>query len=92
VALNARLPTKIFTHRSFIEKTEKRSPGHPNSMQEHKAKAVCRRNGEEILWSHNLSYVFIGTIRGFYHRVGSVARKKDPWASLLREVMGEQER
>src|SRR5207244_9298088 len=28
-------------------KGDKQSPGHPNSMQEHKAEAIRRRNGEE---------------------------------------------
>jgi hypothetical protein len=53
-------------------------PGHPNSLQEHKASAKCRRNGEGILWSHDLSYAFIGMITKLSHRGGSVARKKPP--------------
>src|SRR5437016_5763108 len=36
VALNARLPTKIFTRVSSKEKAWKRSPGHPNSVQKQK--------------------------------------------------------
>ena len=43
-------------------------------MQEHKARARCRRNGEGHLWSHDLSYVFIGMITKPYHRGGGVAR------------------
>jgi hypothetical protein len=53
-------------------------------MQEHKARAIQRRNGEEILWSHNLSYVFIGMITELYHRGGRVARKKGPMSLFAR--------
>jgi len=69
---------------------EKRSPGHPNSMQERKARARCRRNGEGLLESYDLSYVFIGMITELYHRGGRVARKKDAWASVLQEAPGEE--
>jgi len=36
--------------------------------------STMQRNGEEILWSHNLSHAFIGMIRKLYHRSGGVAR------------------
>jgi hypothetical protein len=58
-------------------------------MQEHKARAIQRRNGEEILWSHDLSSAFIGMITELYHRDRSVARKKDAWAPVLQETPGE---
>ena len=59
-------------------------------MQEHKASAKCRRNGEGLLESYDLSYVFIGMITELYHRGGRVARKKDAWAPVLQEAPGEE--
>jgi len=59
-------------------------------MQEHKARARCRRNGEGLLESYDLSYVFIGMITELYHRGGRVARKKDAWAPVLQEAPGEE--
>jgi hypothetical protein len=53
-------------------------------MQEHKTRAVCRRNGEGILWSHDLSYAFIGMITKLYHRDRSVAREKGPMGLFAR--------
>jgi hypothetical protein len=53
-------------------------------MQEHKARAIQRRNGEEILWSHDLSSAFIGIITELYHRDRSVARKKGPMGLFAR--------
>src|SRR6266849_1081569 len=52
VALNARLPTKMFTRVSSGEKAWKRSPGHPNSVQK-QAQPVAdlrqRQGGRQLL-------------------------------------------